>query len=201
MERTKLYSLLVTIIIVITSSCNYHSYIEKDHNGVKHRLRDYKSYDLQQRYNDKMFIKYWYKPGKYSVDSTCISKTDSLVDCDSIKVIIGPNAKDYASVFTSGLISCKLINNLYDHKNGPRLIDINTGKVIIDTSPKSFWIVDVHPMSYVKTTKKQKFFKLRIEQCWFYFELTNEKAKRKMKMKDFIKGATLTSFFKGNCEI
>ncbi len=189
--------LIVSLItLIITCSCNYHYYTETDTKGVKHRLKEYKSGDLQQKEDDKLIVKKYYKPENYFVDSTCISKSDTSVDCDTIKIIIHPDSKEYTCLFTKGIIPCRLLSLLYGEKNDPMRIGLITNKEIIDTTPKTLIIYKMHHLAFIKTGDTRRIISFKMTPYTYYIELTNEKAGRKTTTKEFIENSHLTWCFK-----
>ncbi len=203
MKTLKQYIIAFFFVVGLFCSCNYHYYIEKDSRGKKKILaREYQLYELQQKYYDKIIVKYQYKPEKYFIDSNFISKTDTSIDCDSFKIFILLDSKEYASMFTKGIIPDRLLITLYRDQLGCKGMIIDSfGKEIIDTSTMVLCVWDVHILTMVRTAPTSRFIKFKITPFSYYIELTNEKANRKTKPDEFIKGAHLRWFYKGSGEI
>ncbi len=179
-------------------SCHYTLYQASDINGKKHWVRGYKSYKLGHRYYDRNIIKYKYKSENYNNNSICVSKTDTTIDYDSIKIRVLKDSKQYATIFTDGIISGNLISKFYGSANNIPAVDEEIIPAKIDTGIKIFKIYSLHPLTNIKTKKGHRFFQFHISPYWFYFELTNPNAKRKTRLEDFIKGSHLSWFYTSN---
>ena len=201
MYKSFCFFLVFVLIGIFGCSCNCRYYIEKDKNGKKHLLREYKTTELQDKHYSKSEIKAEYKPRMFSIDTACLSRTDSTVECDSIAIRILSDSRQYADVFTKGLISCKMLNDAYPDDR-LLILDIKTGKEIVQPTQRSVYVHSVIPLTFIRTSQNRRLFQFRITAYTFYFELTNDKANRKTKINEFIQGARLTWFYRsGRVEI
>ena len=169
MNSKKIPVLFLFVFVVATCSCHYKLYQASDINGKKHWVRGYKSYRLEHRYYDRTIIKYKYKPETYNNNPIYVSKTDTTIDYDSIKVVILKDSKKYASIFTDGIITGNLISKFYGSTNNIPAVEEEIIPAKIDTGIKIFKIYSVHPLTHVKTKKGHKFFQFHISPYLFYF--------------------------------
>ena len=191
-------SILYMVVIMAVSSCHYRLYKAVDQNGKKHKIRGYKSYKREHKYYDKTTVRYQYKKENYNLSPGCVAKTDTSVNCDSIKLFVQKDSRQFAPVFTSGIISCKLMNYIYGPMNELPGFEPIPGKELKDTVIKSFAVFNFHRLKYIHGGRRCRFYQFQIVPYWFYVELTNKKAKRRTKNEDFIKGSELTWFYRSN---
>ncbi len=196
LRRNTLFINLISLIFA--SSCNYHYYYVIDVKGNKLRIKKYNSSELQHKVDEKLIVKRYYKPETYIVDSTCISKTDSSMDCDSIKVLVLPDSREFSNIFITGIIPCRLLSKMYGKPLKLKAIDAITRKEIIDTSPKSLFVRNVHHLTFVKTKPTSRILSFKITPYTYYIELTNDNAGSKTSILDFIKDSRLTWFYQSN---
>jgi hypothetical protein len=194
----KIKLLYVLAAVLLLGACNYRLYLVTDENWHKHWVRGYKSYRLEHKYFDKQTVKYRYKPAEYARDITCVAKTDTSIDCDSIKLYIQPDSRQFSSIFTLGIVSCKLLNSCYGPAANITNLTADQDRQFTDTAVKVWSVFDMHRLRYVRKHRGRRIYKFQILPYWFYMELTNKAAPKKCSNEAFIAGAKLTWLYRAN---
>ena len=177
-------------------SCHYRLYSATDAQGKRHHIRGYKSYKREHRYYDRMAVKYKYKQTDYVPDSRCISKTDTSIDCDTVKIYVLKDSWAYAEAFTKGIIPPAVIGRTYGKLSELPGVELVPGKPGPDTVAKSLVVYDFHRLNYIHTRRSYRFFSFHVYPYWYYAEFTNLKGKKKMSFHDFLNSSHLTWIYR-----
>ena len=169
-----------------------------DQHGKKHWIRGYKNYRLEHRYYDKVTVRNQYHPEQYKIDTRCRSKTDTSIDCDSIKLFVLKDSWLFAPLFTTGLVPCRLVSKEYGSLNDLPGVEKIPGKELKDTGIKNLIVYDVHQLKYIRHGRGHRVYQFHVMPYWFYIELINKKSRKKTKFPDFLKGAQLNWLYKSN---
>lgn len=182
-----------------------------DINGKKYRVREYKKYEDQEAYNEKSVFASRYQAKAYSRYDGSISliTVDSFpyVQFDSVRVGFGKDARKFIDIFSSGLLSSKIIYCTQDslcRPPTPMLItEVATGKVIKphigDWYGNIINVGLIEEPEHLKVSPQKRRFKLWINATYgaygynvYFIELTNNKADEYVDINEFVKNASLT---------
>ncbi len=165
------YSILVALLAALfCCSCNYKYYTETDTGGVKHRLKEYRTIELQEKAEDKATYKYLYQRQLYNKDTELHVLSDTLIDCDSFKIAILPDSRQFSPLFIKGIIPRSVLSKTYISYR-LQMFDMS-GKEIIDTTAEEHCVRDMHVLPFIKLGATRKIVKFKITPYTFYIELT-----------------------------
>lgn len=202
-------------------SCSYRIFVEKDKKGKKHRIKDYKNYDIgvshaQQaifsRKNGYNTQQYPVCNGNYSFD-TANSKV--FIQYDSVRVYLTDTTKELKTTFQKGLLSPHIIYCCNDSTcriiKERRIITRSTGEPIIYNrlgwGGPEITITNLELLKNVHSKGNQRRFSISLyfnDQgliTVFFLELFNDNANRRTDLDTFIKGAQVTFIKNGWVEI
>ena len=196
MPKRKYSAIVALLIALFGCSCNYKYYTATDTGGVKHRLKEYRTIALQEKAADKAAYKYLYQRQLYNKDTELHVLSDKLIDCDSFKIAILHDSRKFSPLFIKGIIPRSVLNKTYIPYR-LQMFDMS-GKEIIDTTAEEHCVRDMHVLPFIKLGATRKIVKFKVTPFTFYIELTNEQANKKTSLDEFINGARLTWFCRGN---
>ncbi len=196
---------LISLIILIIQSCAY--------NAEKLEAKMWKRMDRKDNQQYKYAFKHWNKGRTYQQYSgQIISDTSSdvtIIQFDSIRVILYSKDVKFKSIFTSGLVSGQMIYCARNSDCTPpkvfKMIDKKTGEQIYprlsDWKGHTINAGDFEELKTIKSKPTQRKFKFLVYPSTiilngisdiFLLELTNTNANNKTDLETFIKDARVT---------
>jgi hypothetical protein len=183
-------------LALVSLSCHYRLYRATDRQGRTHRVRGYRSYKREHRYFDGEVIRYKYQQHDYPADARCVSRTDTSIDCDTVKIYVLKDSWAYADAFTRGIIPPAEIGRAYGKLSELPGVELVPGKPGPDTAAKSLIVYDFHRLDYIHSRRFYRFFQFHVYPYWYYVELTNPAGRRRMTFHEFLNGSHLTWIYR-----
>ena len=188
--------LMVCLLIVASTACRYRLYNARDASGHRHRIRGYKSYRREHKFYDKVTVKEFFEHRDYPTSPNFSAPTDTTVVTDSVKLFVSADSKEYAPMFTLGVVPCQLVGNTYGKMSEIPGVELLPFTEVTDQKVKTLSIYDVHRLRYIHARRGHRFYRFHITPYVFYAELTGKKPRRKTTEDEFMKNAKLTWFYK-----
>jgi hypothetical protein len=184
------------VLMLVVCSCHYRLYRSTDRQGRLHRVRGYRSYKREHRYYDAQIIRYEYKANDYMADGRCVSRTDTSIECDSVKIYVLKDSWAYADAFTRGIIPPAEISKTYGKLSELPGVELVPGKPGPDTVVKSLIVYDFHRLDHIHSRRFYRFFQFHVYPYWYYIELTNPRGRKRMSFHEFLNGSHLSWIYR-----